>query len=191
MFETLADALRTLEGIKLSGIGTVLHEVRQIPETLEKLSKVDISQYAEKLQALTAALEPLALHAKEIVGAFTAIGKTTIKIYPDGASAKEQKKAVEKATFDYSRLGRVLSALAKPFNKAAAAAGSFLKKLGSRVIHAFTGRIERLATGVHRLFNSIRRVVLMRAIRAVLREITAGFKEGIDNLYLLRRKHRL
>ena len=91
--------------------------------------------------------------------------------------------SAKKATTNFSALSRALSTLAKPFNKAAAAVGSFLKKLGSRVIHAFTGRIERLATGVHRLFNSIRRVVLMRAIRAVLREITAGFKEGIDNLY--------
>lgn len=103
--------------------------------------------------------------------------KTFEKIGTTGANS------AKRATTNFSALSRALSTLAKPFNKAAAAAGSFLKKLGSRVIHAFTGRIERLATGVHRLFNSIRRVVLMRAIRAVLREITAGFKEGIDNLY--------
>lgn len=104
-----------------------------------------------------------------------------VKVFEEiGTTGAESAK---KATTNFSALSRALSTLAKPFNKAAAAAGSFLKKLGSRVIHAFTGRIERLATGVYRLFNSIRRVVLMRAIRAVLREITAGFKEGIDNLY--------
>lgn len=134
--------------------------------------KTSTSGVSEMLSGIVDSLQKLSQtnNISVKVKAFEKIGTT-------GANS------AKRATTNFSALSRVLSTLAKPFNKAAAAAGSFLKKLGSRVIHAFTGRIERLATGVHRLFNSIRRVVLMRAISAVLREITAGFKEGIDNLY--------
>lgn len=183
VFTNLAEGLKALSGIKMSGIGTVLAEVRKLPQTLAGLKEIDLNEYVGKIQEIVNVLEPLAVRAMEIVTAFKAISKTNIKVNIKEATGTQASKETEKATFDYSRLGRVLGTLAKPFNKAAAAAGNFLKRLGSRVIHAFTGRIERLATGVHRLFNSIRRVVLMRAIRAVLREITAGFKEGIDNLY--------
>lgn len=47
----------------------------------------------------------------------------------------------------------------------------------------FNKKIQNSTKGIDRFFAAVKRIVFYRAIRAVLRAITEGIKEGIDNLY--------
>lgn len=182
IFNNLAEGLKSLSGIKLSGVGTVLAEIRRLPEAFATLKSIDVKEYSEHLQELLDALTPIAEKANEVTSAFQTISKINVKAslkVAGGNTAAETKKA----TINYAQLGRTLSALAKPLNKAADGFKRLVKNMASKVVSAFTDRIKGALRGVERLFATIRRIVFTRAIRAALRQITAGLKEGIDNLY--------
>lgn len=178
-FADLADGLKPLSGLKFTGLGSALGEIRKLPQALEGLKSVNLNDYVGKIQELVNVLEPLAVRSREIAAAFQNVAKTTIKV---NVKEGEVAKAKE-ATANYSNLLGVMKKLAAPVKKAAAAFGGLLKNIGSHIVNAFTSKLRGIINGVQRLYHSIQRVVLMRAIRAALRQITAGFKEGIDNLY--------
>lgn len=182
IFDNLAEGLKSLSGIKISGIGTVLAEVRKLPETFENLDSIVVEEYAAHLQELVDALTPIAEKANEVTSAFQTMSKINVKASLKGVE-KNTAAETEKATINYAQLGRTLSALAKPLSKAADGFKRLVKNMASKVVSAFTDRIKGALRGVERLFATLRRIIFTRAIRAALRAITAGIKEGIDNLY--------
>lgn len=178
-FSDLAAGLKPLADLDLKGVGTTLNAVAKIPKAFEGLEKIDISAFSGQITKLTEALSPLAEKMRGIAPIFAAISH--LKMPSIGEAGNSEK--VKEASLNYKGLSSVLSKLAAPLNKATAGFKRFLKQLGSRVVSAFTSKIRGLVGGVQRLASSVQRIVFMRAIYAALRQITAGFKEGIDNLY--------
>lgn len=50
-------------------------------------------------------------------------------------------------------------------------------------LHDMIGSVKNVTSSLGRLFSSVKRIIMYRAIRAVLSTITKGFQEGIKNLY--------
>lgn len=64
-------------------------------------------------------------------------------------------------------------------NQAVGAVGNFVREVGERA----KSKVEKFTGGITNLLGAFKRIALYRFIRTVIKEITEGFKEGIDNLY--------
>ena len=62
---------------------------------------------------------------------------------------------------------------------AASAVGRFVSEVGNRSL----GKVHKFTKGLNNIISSFKRIAFYRFIRTVLKEITEGFKEGVDNLY--------
>ena len=85
----------------------------------------------------------------------------------------------------------VAGSVAKAFLKISAAAASFtlgttikgVSKLASAFKDKLVGSINSVLKPLQKLGKSIARIALTRAIRAAIREVVQGLKEGVQNLY--------
>lgn len=83
----------------------------------------------------------------------------------------------------FSKLKSGLSGIAKAFS---VGFGSSLKALGAYpkfIGGALVDSVKKAINSFHGLFASIQRIAFYRAIRSAIKYITAGFKEGMENLY--------
>ena len=69
--------------------------------------------------------------------------------------------------------------IASGASSAASAVGRFVSEVGNRAL----GRVQKFTKGLSNIVNSFKRIAFYRFIRTVIKEITEGFKEGVDNLY--------
>lgn len=81
---------------------------------------------------------------------------------------------------------KAIKAVAKGLATAGAAMASFARGPLSMVLNPFKGlatTIKNVSTRFSKFLSSLKRVAIYRAIRAALKAITQGMKEGIENLY--------
>lgn len=71
------------------------------------------------------------------------------------------------------------SALGKGTATAISAVGSFASSIGGKVL----GRIKSFTKGLSNIVNAFKRIAFYRFVRTVIKEITEGFREGVQNLY--------
>lgn len=69
--------------------------------------------------------------------------------------------------------------IASGASSAACAVGRFVSEVGNRSL----GRVQKFTKGLNNIISSFKRIAFYRFIRTVIKEITEGFKEGVDNLY--------
>ena len=69
--------------------------------------------------------------------------------------------------------------IASGASSAASAVGRFVSEVGNRSL----GRVQKFTEGLNNIISSFKRIAFYRFIRTVIKEITEGFKEGVDNLY--------
>ena len=76
--------------------------------------------------------------------------------------------------------------VAKGFQIAVAGAKKFLTVLGQiagKAMTALTSKVKEATKGFETLMSSIGRIAFYRAIRSAIKNVTAAFKEGYENLY--------
>lgn len=69
--------------------------------------------------------------------------------------------------------------IASGASSAASAVGRFVSEVGNRAL----GRVQKFTKGLNNIIGSFKRIAFYRFVRTVIKEITEGFKEGVDNLY--------
>lgn len=105
-------------------------------------------------------------------------------------ATKQQLQNVDKALKNVSKSSAKATASSKTLHKALNALktvtgklGHGIKSIGSAVLSGITSPFRK-ATGIVSKFGSaLRRVAFLRVVRGLIREITAGLKEGTSNLY--------
>ena len=95
-------------------------------------------------------------------------GKVEVAITASASAAK--KSVIE--------LSKVLDSLVGAATSASKAVFGFTKNLALSTVG-----VGKFQSGLGKLLESMNRIVFYRAIRTVIREITQGFKEGVNNLY--------
>lgn len=78
-----------------------------------------------------------------------------------------------------TRLGDAFDFVANAAGTAKSAVGKFLDTVGN----AARSKIQKFTSGLNNIISSFKRIAFYRFIRTVIKEITKGFKEGVDNLY--------
>lgn len=78
-----------------------------------------------------------------------------------------------------ANLGDAFEFVANAAGTAKSAVGKFLDTVGN----AARSKIQKFTSGLNNIINSFKRIAFYRFVRTVIKEITEGFKEGVDNLY--------
>jgi hypothetical protein len=68
----LASAVRPLETLGKSNLGSVLGQIKKLPEVMTELGKVDMAAFTAKIKELTASLKPLADEMQKVANGFSA-----------------------------------------------------------------------------------------------------------------------
>lgn len=190
--QKFADGVRVLSTLKLSGIGTFLAEIAKLPALIEMLNNIDVAQFVDKVNEIVTALKPLAETVNQVSSSFERIFGVTPQAVQAFKEVTKEKENAEKAakpekvqeyTISISTLTTWMKKLSSSMLKAVSSLGKFVGGLASSAIGAFTNKIKNMFSSVERMIKRIKSIILIRAIRAAIRQITSGIKEGIDNLY--------
>jgi hypothetical protein len=163
----VANTAWALQNFKGTGITKSLCEnIMRLGISLESLTKVDawkLHDIAESLKMIgTASLESANASFKAAASSAAGLATTTL---PDVAKSEEVvSNAIDNTT----------EAMDEQATESAET-GSALGRLGQRVA-SITERF-------HNFLASLKRIAVYRAIRWVLKSITQGFREGIQNMY--------
>lgn len=98
--------------------------------------------------------------------------------------AHELEGSARKAIGSLGELGKTIgSGLVNSLKKAGSAYGKFVLNFATAPIKKFTSAVSGAIKRLGGFLSAIKRIAVYRAIRTALKEITQGFKEGMDNLY--------
>lgn len=171
--ERLTKALSSLQG-KLSQTNVVKlnRQMMALNATLDQLAGANVSkinELANSLQKIASVKGQLGLAKKDISGISNLAESTSGEagITADSTVVAEPIDGVSESTSEIA--------------EGASEASASLKGLGGSMKSA--GRdAKRSASGLERFASMLKRVVMMRAVRAALRMIAQGVKEGVQNL---------
>lgn len=88
-------------------------------------------------------------------------------------------KAFSLGTGALHKLGNALTKVKLAGTKARAALGKLKDVMGS----ALAAKVKQTTSGLGKMFSSLKRIAMYRAIRFALSQLTQAFKDGINNLY--------
>ena len=90
----------------------------------------------------------------------------------------------KRVNFSSTKLGQTLEhSLANGLKKAGGGFATFVKNLALAPMVKFGSAVSNAVKRLSGFLAAIKRIAVYRAIRAALKEITQGFKEGMQNLY--------
>ena len=125
--KTLAESLRPLERIGKTNLGSVLNQLKKLPEVAKALDGMDLTSFANKIREVTEAIKPLAEEMQKVANGFAAFPEKLKKLLGEqskvpganGASALSFAKLAAKVTGAIASLRRIGSAIASWINKSA------------------------------------------------------------------------
>lgn len=148
----------------MSNADNAVAALNKLASTLQRFSQVKQS------------IEPVTGETKKMEGSFVAAEKKVrnfnASLKKCASSANTFKKAVGGIASGAKTLGSGLMSTVKGFS-------AFPKLIGGSLV----GGVEKAIGSFGRLFSAIQRIAFYRAIRSAIKYITAGFKEGLENLY--------
>ena len=98
--------------------------------------------------------------------------------------AHELEGSARKVISSLGELGKTVgSGLVNSLKKAGSAYGKLVLNFATAPIKKFTSAVSGAIKRLGGFLSAIKRIAVYRAIRTALKEITQGFKEGMDNLY--------
>ena len=136
-----------------------------MPEAIETISlevKADTSEAKNGLQRLTAI-----------------VNKLSGEVEKNTRSANKNHSAYSKAT----KIVSALNTISKRFTKTVGSMTKALAKLVAIPLKPLANAAEKVASSFKKIQKSLGRVALYRVIRAGMKAITEGAREGLENLY--------
>ena len=146
----------------------VIERTERMAAALQEFKGIDISALGKSFNAAV----PTSVSAE-------AANATPISV---SSEAKRVADASEEAAAKVSRFSSVLTGL----KKTAVFAGKSLSPLASMLKKPFEdgiGAAKKYTGGISKLSSAFGRIMMYRAIRTVIKEISEAFREGINNLY--------
>lgn len=159
--------------------------------TISISAKVDTKQAESNVGSLTTKLKELKQGAdfgtvkkESLTGIATAAKQSSASIQDLANKIRMIDAPTRRVNISSTEFGRTLEqGLATGLKKAGHAYASFAKNI---VVAPFKHLSSAIGNAVKRLgsfFAAIKRIAVYRAIRTALKEITQGFREGMQNLY--------
>ena len=123
--EELADALQPLETLGKSNLGSMLNQIKKLPEVMTELSKVDMNAFKAKINELAASLKPLADEMQKVANGFSAF-PDKIQKYISASSQVPDVNAAKAISFK-KLAARVVSTV-YAFKRLAGVVGSWINQ---------------------------------------------------------------
>lgn len=105
---------------------------------------------------------------------------------PELAMLAENIRSISEALKLFGKSGDVvpkIDATKSSMSKASGVSLGFAKNLAAVPLKAFAEKVKATIKPLANLFNSFKRIAMYRALRTAIKQITEGFKIGIDHLY--------
>lgn len=147
----LVAALKPLETIGRSRLGTAINQLKKIPEVVERLDNQKIAEFAEKIQQVTAAILPLSTEMEKVALGFSRLPANIQKAINANAKLTNSNTKTAKS---YGVLGTgIRSGVAKigvlylALRRVASAIGGWIKESNDYVenLHLFTVAMGKYA----------------------------------------------
>ena len=208
--ESLGKALDSLSKVGKAQISaTIPKRISEIASSLHEIGWSDI----EKLEDLSKALRDLQdignIRLPKVTVPSTGVAPASIQPETSGteqatSSAQEAAHAVEQVTKKTNIFKSVLSGIGGVFSKGFSLGTGALHKLGNALTKvkvagtkardvlgkikdvlgsALAAKIKQNTSGLGKLFSSMKRIAMYRAIRFMFSQLTQAMKDGINNLY--------
>lgn len=202
------DDLGTLE-IVINSTNTDTQKLNTLKSALRGLGReaanLDLSNAIKQLESLSVAIDNISMD--KISNISTALkGLKSVKVSTPKVSSTPAKELTDSATNTVTYINGKLAGttplqnfmqdwlpslsetqleLQKMYPTAMLAAKGIyeLGRAGTTPLRGMQKQITKLTSGLGRMFSAIKRIALYRIIRTLLKNITQGFKEGIENLY--------
>lgn len=104
----LVAALKPLEQIQKSNLGSALNQLKKIPEITKGLSESALGEFANKIRIVTEAVRPLAAEMEKVSAGFSKLPANIQRAITANARLTSSNKTVHKS---YSGIGSIFSAI--------------------------------------------------------------------------------
>lgn len=174
---------------KLEDLGKALRELQEVGDVKIPKVKVPSTGVAPTMntpageasaEAATSGVEQATSSVQETAQAVTQVTQRTgiLKSILNGIGGVFTK-GFSVGTGALHKLGNALTKVKMAGAKARTALGKLKDTLGS----ALAAKVKQNTSGLGKLFNSMKRIAMYRAIRFMFAQLTQAMKEGINNLY--------
>ena len=121
----LATAVQPLTTLGKSNLGSVLNQIKKLPEVMTELSKVDMGAFTSKINELTATLKPLADEMQKVANGFSAFPN---KIQQYISSSSNVPSSNESSSRSFANLAAKITATIYSFKRIASVVASWINK---------------------------------------------------------------
>ena len=121
----LATAVQPLTTLGKSNLGSVLNQIKKLPEVMTELSKVDMGAFTAKINELTASLKPLADEMQKVANGFSAF---PAKIQQYISSSSKVPSSNESSSKSFANLAAKITATIYTFKRVAGVIASWVNK---------------------------------------------------------------
>lgn len=193
---------------QLGGIADVMDRITLADiERLEDMGKAlrDLGDLSNiKIPKVTVPKNGVVPGATSTTPGTTPVSPATSGVEQVAPGVQQAGQAVEQVTAKTNILKRVLSGIGGVFSKGFSLGTGALHKLGNALTKvkeaglkakdalgrikdqlgsALAAKVKQNTSGLGKMFSSLKRIAMYRAIRFALSELTKALKEGINNLY--------
>ena len=120
-----AVATSSLETIGKSNLGSVLNQIKKLPEVMTELSKVDMASFTAKIKELTASLKPLADEMQKVANGFSAFPAKIQQIVSSSSQVSSSNKSSSKS---FANLAAKVTTTIYAFKRGATVVASWINK---------------------------------------------------------------
>ena len=120
-----AVATSSLETIGKSNLGSVLNQIKKLPEVMTELNKVDMASFTAKIKELTASLKPLADEMQKVANGFSAFPAKIQQIVSSSSKVPSSNKSSSKS---FANLAAKVTATLYTFKRGATVIASWINK---------------------------------------------------------------
>ena len=177
---TLVKSVEKLNGMKNIDLSNVTDQIKDMAKTIESISPAvadRMQKIADSMKTLSAMKEKGTIKNNNLTNTNSTF---TSPISSDTGTTSSEPSGVS-SLFGTIKLGMFdgLSKVAGVVQKA----GSALKGFASDIAGNFKSKIQNGIGSIKSFTSALGRIALYRAIRSVIKSITSGISEGLQNVY--------
>lgn len=150
----LGTALGSLTSLGKSNLGTLLGQIKKLPEVATELDKVDMTKFIAKIKELTSALNPLATNLSQVSGGLSNL-TPSINQFINGST--KMQSANNKSTLSFAKLIAKVTAFAYSFKRIASVISGWINKSANfnENMNLFSVSMGEYATDAYAYANSV------------------------------------
>ena len=99
---SLATALQPLQTLGKSNLGSVLNQIKKLPDVMVELGKVDLTAFGNKIRQITADLKPLADEMQKVANGFAAFPNKLQKFISSSSKVPSSNNSSSKSFKDFA-----------------------------------------------------------------------------------------